>query len=263
MMKKAIFTVLLAGFFCFTSGQGTVRSPQGPIGSAASSSSGWNGSFTGNISGTHSVLSIQSKDSGFEGQIDASGYIYLLTGKIQGNRATGTLTDKVTGGTMEFEASLKDGIIDMKLQVPGQFGQVTELPVQFTRGSQPSTSTGQITNSGGGENIQRDRTLIGGWRNTESYTSGDFGMVSEIYMNIMADGTFTYGDGQIAGGDYNTSFDSGGNSGHSTGQWKTENQHVYINEGYGWQRYARYYVEGNSMLFTFDDGTKQLWERYR
>jgi hypothetical protein len=263
MMKKIIFSALLAGLFCISYTQGTVRTPQGPLGKAVSASSGWNGSFTGNISGTASILSIQPAGSGFEGQIDASGYIYLLTGSVQGNIANGKLTDKITGGTMDFAATLQGDILDMKLQVPGQFGQITEIPVQFHRGGQPSATTGNAIGNASEGNIQRDRSLIGGWRNTESYTSGDFGMVSEIYMNISADGTYTYGDGQIAGGDYNTSFESGGNSGHSTGQWKTENQHVYINEGYGWQRYARYYVEGNSMLFTFDDGTKQLWERYR
>ena len=78
-----------------------------------------------------------------------------------------------------------------------------------------------------------------------------------------ADGSYTYGDTEIAGGDQGSSFYSGGNSGHETGQWKTEKGVIFINEGYGWQSYAEYYVEGNSMLFTFSDGSKQLWERYR
>jgi hypothetical protein len=81
-------------------------------------------------------------------------------------------------------------------------------------------------------------------------------------MQINADGTYRYGDGQVMGGNSDLSFDSGQGSA-STGQWKTQGRVVYINEGYGWQPYANYIVDNNSMLFKFTDGSKQLWERYR
>ena len=29
----------------------------------------------------------------------------------------------------------------------------------------------------------------------------------------------------------------------------------------GWAPYARYYVEGGRMLFTFGDGSRQVWTR--
>ena len=45
------------------------------------------------------------------------------------------------------------------------------------------------------------------------------------------------------------------------GQWRTENKMVYINEGSGWTPFAKYYVEGNSLMFTFGDGSKQIWKR--
>ena len=54
---------------------------------------------------------------------------------------------------------------------------------------------------------------------------------------------------------------SSGGGDMTRGQWKTSNQTIYINEGYGWQPYATYVTDGGSLLMKFGDGSKQLWKR--
>jgi len=68
-------------------------------------------------------------------------------------------------------------------------------------------------------------------------------------MTIQQNGNSISGNINSGGGDV------------TRGQWRTQNGVIYINEGYGWEAYSGHYVEGNSMLLKFDDGSKQLWER--
>lgn len=88
-------------------------------------------------------------------------------------------------------------------------------------------------------------------------------MVSEKILVINPDGTFVLGDGRVVGGGGAGSFDSGGGGGvEATGEWRTENRIVYVRDPGGqWQPYARYYVEGSRMMFTFGDNSRQIWHR--
>ena len=111
-------------------------------------------------------------------------------------------------------------------------------------------------------NIQRDSYLVGLWRYTDSYTSGDFSMVTEKYMEVRMDGTYSYGNGKVAGGGNSGSFGSGGGD-VITGNWRTENGIIYIDEGgYGnWIPYSGYYIEGNSLMLKFENGSREIWNR--
>ena len=234
--------------------------PGGPLGSGSGQ---WPGSYNGNIYGTPSVLTLVVENASLTGKIDAGGYLYNLSGQVDGQGAGGKISDPNTGGEMQFSARLKGGRIDLDLIVTDQYGQENRVGLVFNRESTEAAGSPQKAAADGSEAaVQLDQRLIGGWRHTDTYVSGDFGAVSEWYMQLFANGTYRYGDGQMMGGDSNTSFDSGQGSA-STGRWKTEGDVVYINEGYGWQPYATYIVDSQSMLFKFSDGSKQLWERYR
>lgn len=113
------------------------------------------------------------------------------------------------------------------------------------------------------QNYQRDPALVGLWHYSDSYTSGDFSMVSEKYMEVRRDGTYSYGNGRIAGGGNSGTFDSGGGGDVINGKWRTENGMIYIDEGgYGnWIPYAGYYVEGNKLLIKFSNGSREIWSR--
>lgn len=258
-MKKFVHTIGLFGLSVCLLAQQT----GGPLGGPVQQNGVWPGSYQGSINGTNSVLTISLSGSQLSGKIDADGYIYDLNGIVSGNSCSGKLADNITGGSMEFKVGLKGNTLDLILMIPNEYGQVTEFPLQYSRSSGNQSAPGANPVQSSSSNEQRDPYLVGGWRHTETFSSGEFGTVSEWYMTINQDGSYVYGDAQIAGGGDGYSFNSGEGSGNETGRWKTENSMIYINEGYGWQAYARYYIEGSSMLFTFEDGSKQLWEKYK
>ena len=94
-----------------------------------------------------------------------------------------------------------------------------------------------------------------------SYSSGEYGFASQWKMLVNADGTYLYGDGRVVGGGPGIGGDTGGGGDVTRGQWRTQNGVIYTNEGYGWQPYAGYYVEGASLMLKFGDGSKQVWKR--
>lgn len=124
-------------------------------------------------------------------------------------------------------------------------------------------NAGENKNPVSRDKYQQDPILIGLWRYSNSYTSGGFSMVSEKYMEIRADGTYSYGNGRVVGGGNSGSFDSGGGGDILTGKWRTENRIIYIDEtGSGnWLPYSGYYVEGNSLMLKFNNGSKEIWHR--
>jgi len=110
--------------------------------------------------------------------------------------------------------------------------------------------------------VERDPVLVGVWSHSNTYNSGDFSATTRLNMQINGDGTYLYGKGNVSlGGAYQ------GNTGRSgdvtAGQWRTQGGVVYVMEqgGSQWAPHARYYVEGSSLMFTFGNGNRQLWNR--
>ena len=106
---------------------------------------------------------------------------------------------------------------------------------------------------------------MGAWRKTTSYTSGpEFGMVSDTFMTLRADGTFRHGDTNMAGGGSAGSVSSRGGDAVE-GQWRTQGQQLYVRTAPSdpWEHAARYYIEGNKLLATLPGGEKELWTRIR
>ncbi len=236
----------------------------GPVSSTGSSTpNAWDGNFNGNIAGTHSILSLTQKANQITGKIDAGGYVYNLQGKINGKNAQGQINDPQTGGSMAFQASLQGSTINLTMSGNGQ-----QFTVPFSKGANNQGSIGS-SQFGGNNNTANssvdpsklDQRIVGNWLYTESNSGGGFSFAAQWRLIIQPNGRYIYGDGKIAGGNGGISASSGGGEVQSQGQWKTENKIIYINEGAGWQAFARYYVEGASMMFTFGDGSKQVWKR--
>jgi hypothetical protein len=219
----------------------------------------WSGIYYGNIGGTSSTLSLQQQDNTVQGKIDAGGYIYSLTGNLNNNQLEGILVDSQTQGSMKCKGSIQAGTINLVVnnQNNGQSFQIT-----FSKNPENTNVANDMTSDKSGPgNVERDPGLIGNWLYTDSYTSGDYSFASQWRLIVNADGTYLYGDAKVAGGGPGVSGQSGGGD-YTRGQWKTQNQTIYINEGSGWQPYAGYYIEGNSVLMKFADGSKQVWKRY-
>ncbi len=217
------------------------------------------GKYFGKIGETKSILTLQQQGNNVTGKIDAGGYIYNLSGNLSNNQLEGDLVDPQTQGRMNCTGSFQKGVINLTVSNHNN-GQSFQMTFSKNQGDDnvSGSMNGDITNS---TTIERDPNLVGNWLYSDSYTSGDYSFASQWRLIVNADGTYLYGDAKMAGGGPGVSGQSGGGD-YTRGQWKTENKTIYINEGYGWQPYAGYYIEGNSMLMKFADGSKQVWKRY-
>ena len=228
--------------------------------------SNFQGQYFGNISGQSATLTLNRKGNFTAGEINVSGYIYKVQGSIQGTSLTGVFSDPNTGGQGNLSASQQAQNIILKIVLPGQY---QPLVLNFRRSgkSQENVARPLIGQNKTQTNInqipvQRDPALVGSWSKTDSYTSGEFSAATQFFLTIAADGRYRYGDGKFAGGIGGVSGTSSGGDAE-IGEWKTENRIVYIrqNSQQQWQPYARYYVEGYSLMFTFANGSREIWKR--
>lgn len=217
----------------------------------------WDGQFHGDIQGTPSTLTLQTNANALSGTVDAQGYRYTLTGTYQGQQASGKFTDPQTQGVLDFQAERnREGVVITLIESDPMSGQQQQFTMAFHQGAPPVAPTGMPDAV-----ASRDQRLPGLWSYTDSYTSGEYSFASQRKMQINPDGTYLYGDGRVVGGGPSSSVDSGGGGDVSRGQWKTEGDVIYINEGQQWQPYCRYYIEGYSLMLTFGDGSRQVWNR--
>lgn len=202
------------------------------------------GSYSGTIQGTPATLTVKRTGERITGTIDAQGYRYTLDGQVTGTRATGTLTDPSAGGSMPFEATASGG--DVKLVVTAQG---TRLEMDFKKptsgGAGGGGSPAPATKPGGGE--QRDSRLVGSWSYTEQLGDVQTGTALIVWrLAVRADGTFTYGNDRS----------------QTSGHWRTRGNTVEVSDDQiAWEPYARFTVDGGTMLFTLANGSKQLWKR--
>lgn len=254
----------------FTEGEqapGPPSSIGGPLG-ALGSSAGWVGSYSGSINNTPTTLTLQQQGDTVTGKIDSGGYLYELSGSAQGQTLSGTVRDPQTGGSFKLEGNRNGNALTLTLLVSDpNSGQTKRTSYQFQRGALAASKPGQNQSPNTSDpdaNVQRDSSLVGRWRNSESMSSGDFSMVTEKILVINPDGTYMMGDGRVVGGGGAGGFDSGGGGGvEAAGHWKTENRIVFSKEqgSSQWVPYARYYVETNKLMFTFGDGSREIWYR--
>jgi hypothetical protein len=250
----------------FTRSKGHVVAPGGPLagGAASGVQAGWPGTYSGSLNGTPTTMQLEENGGQISGSIDAGGYRYQVSGTSNVNAFEGQLFDPQTQGTLQCRGSLNGNQAQLVIVNTDQFtAQQQEVRLDFTRGTGGGATAGGAPGAGGSAGVagyERDPSLIGNWLYSESYTSGDYGFASQWRLIINADGSYLYGDAKVAGGGPGIGGQTGGGD-YTRGQWGTRNGTIYINEGYGWQPYAGYYVEGTSMLMKFANGSKQVWKR--
>ncbi len=234
-------------------------------GLSAQTTESWNGTFEGNILGITAKLIGQRSSAGWSATIDANNYKINLQGSIAELQSSGTMSDPQAGTSIPYEAVLNGKQIILKIEdINPNSGQMEKMEFAFTRiaeaeeknSDQPSLS---VTNNPANKS-NHDQNLIGTWRYTESYVSGDFSFATDWFLWVNTDGSFQYSDGRTAGGGPNASIDSGNGDVHNA-KWKTENKSIFVDSGNGWQFYAKYYQENNSVMLTFGNGKKQVWEK--
>ena len=222
---------------------------------------GWDLPYQGSIVGINATLTGKSTGTSWSGKIDASGYLLTLEGSLAGDQCTGTMSDPQTQAEAPFTALLDNrGITITIVDINPVTGQEEEMHFVFVKSSSLTPGTPAAILPTQGTNLL-DMTLVGTWRYTETYVSGDFSVATDYLMQFNADGIVYVTDGRSAGGGASSSFDSGAGDVHQ-GTWKTENKVLWLNDGQsGWQPYARYYTEPSRMMLTFADGKNQVWEK--
>lgn len=221
---------------------------------------GLNGRFSGQVEGVAAVTTLETKEGKLTGQINVDGYIYQLEAKANGNKATGQLTDSQNKAVLDCELILTEGktlTITLLVKDPAT-GQAQRVPLTFSRQGAKQEEAGADDQG----KVERDKAAVGVWRYTYTQVSGDFSIAVDTWMTLNADGTFRYGDSKAAAGGDAGTIDGGGAGEATVGTWMTKDKIIYAKEEGGhYEPFAKYYVEGDSMMFTFDDGSKQIWKR--
>lgn len=218
----------------------------------------WDGYFSGKLVGIESALNGQTTGANWNGAIDAGGYLFNLQGSIDAMNVKGTMSDPQTGTSIPFRASLSGNQLTIYIHDINPLSGVEEdMELVFTKSDQkPASSSSKPLEA----NVNIDQRLVGNWRYTNAYVSGQFSFATDYFMQFNPDGTMLWTDGRTAGGGPDISMDSGTGDVHSA-LWKIENKVIWLDGGNGWEYYAKYYEENGSMMLTFNNGNKQVWER--
>jgi hypothetical protein len=231
----------------------------------------WDGYFEGTLIGIQSTLTGKTTGSQWTALIDAQGYPLHLEGTISGRQCSGNITDPQNNSTLPFKATHSGIEITISVRDENPItGVMEDMEFIFVKGTPPSeqaTTQSSIQSSApptpavSVDASKLDQTVVGLWRYTDTYVSGEFSFATDYFMQFFANGVVYITDGRTAGGGPTSSIDSGDGDVHQ-GTWKTENKVLWLHDGTnGWQNYARYYAEGNSMMLTYANGFKQVWER--
>lgn len=220
---------------------------------------GFHGSFQGELNGSPVQLTLRQQGDAVSGEMVIEGYRYTLQGEVSDDALAGEFHDPTAGGSGEVQASWHGRELRFTLSVPG--GQALQMSFTAGRTAKAAPTAPQGTSPRSSKGAGGDPQLVGRWRYTETYTSGEFTAASDSFLTILPDGSYRIGEGALAAGDAGSSAVTSGGSGE-VGRWRTQGNIIYIQEGgAGWEPYARYYIERGTLMFTFANGKRQLWDR--
>ena len=212
----------------------------------------FDGDYIGQIQGTTTSLRLATRGNTLSGNANAGGYLYNLTGTVQGQHGSGRLQDPQNGAVMGFEAALRGDTLLLSIS-----GGVNDVTLQFQRQPAGSLNTGEIKDRPA-DHSNLDPVLPGEWMRSQSMSGGGIAVVTQERLRINPDGTFLMYDAKAVG-------PTGTHQGSETlsGQWRTEQGiiHVKVSGQPGWMPYGRYLVQGGSLMFTLADGSRELWQR--
>lgn len=209
------------------------------------------GSYTGSFDGNAVRAELREQGGVVQGTVVIDGYTYRVAARGSAGRASGELQDEA-GMRVPLVMTLDRGELGLAIYSQGQGSPATRIVL--SRGGKPART----------QAVEIDPTLVGRWRKTDAYASGDFSAASETNITLLPDGTYRYGASKLYGGGDAGSFGSEGGGGER-GRWRTADKLLYVwDDATGqWSAYARYYVEGNSALLTYGNGKREVWERRR
>jgi hypothetical protein len=226
--------------------------------------SDWQGQYSGLVVERPAILRAETNGDQWTSTIDIGGYIINLNGTINGSTCKGIANDPQTKTAVPFQAIKTKGRIVLTI-IDEDEATGADLKYDLTF---DAVNTSAETNENQEPAVpvsvdpaSLDQRLTGQWRYTSTYVSGDFTTATDYFISFESNGIAKYTDGRTAGGNMSGSFDSGSSDVHQA-SWKAENKNLYLDYGTGWQLHAKYAVDENNMMFTFNNGNKQIWEKY-
>lgn len=217
------------------------------------------GTYSGQFNGQPARATLTVEGDAVAGTLDVGGYVYRIQGQQQGAGAEGEMIDQDGRALQLSLKSANDRLTMLAQAVPGV--PLASVQIELTRGE---AGSGPAADGADAAEVELDSALVGRWVQRDSYTSGDFSLMNERRVTLSPDGTYRFGPGRVIGGGDAGSFDSGaGGANGDGGRWRTQGQVLYAMEygSMGWEPYARYYVEGNKLLLTFANGSREIWHR--
>jgi hypothetical protein len=226
--------------------------------SSTTHASSFDGDYIGQIQGTTTSLRLATQGNVLSGNANAAGYIYNLSGTVQGNHCAGQLQDPQNGAAMGFEAALEGDTLTLSIAFPDLYaGGFNNVTLQFQRRTAGSQNTAEV-DDGTTDQSHLDPILLGEWMRSQSMSGGGIAVVTQERLRINPDGTFLMYDSKAVG-------PTGTIQGSETlaGRWRTVQGiiHVKVSGQPNWLPYGRYIVQGGSLMFTLADGTRELWQR--
>jgi hypothetical protein len=208
------------------------------------------GTYHASVQGNTSVLKIEQSGQTVTCRLDDA----TIVGQLSGETVRGSVKDPESGVVAGNFTLTRKGeenlVLSITLRHP-ETGETLDVPpITYARGEPPPV------------NVTLDRDLVGRWRYTWTAVSDDITAATDTWLILKADGTYEYGYSKGgAGGAGGSIITDRGDA--STGKWRCENRILLYQEAgsSAWQGFARYYVEGEKMMLTYDDGSKKIWYR--
>jgi len=169
---------------------------------------------------------------------------------------------RVANVTMPVAITTADQRLDVDLSsASGEMNYAAGAAKEMLPPSCPPPAAAPTSTATNGTNEQRDPNLVGTWERQDSISSGDAFMSTKLSLLICEDGSFVHTVGDAVGGGGDWHGESKGDGSSTRGRWRTENSIVYTAESTDFQPYARYYLEAGKLMFTFENGKREVWYR--
>jgi hypothetical protein len=219
------------------------------------------GTFTGDFQGQAATFRLKEDGDRLQGTVAWAGVEAAVDGKVEGEKASGTVRHAATGLELRFEATLDEDRVDWVYTIDNPLGGPAQrVPLTLRREGAPK--------GGSSAKEGRDPRLVGRWV-TEVGGDGVTGntVTTRIPCVLNGDGSFEYGGGEslISLREYPGGPGSMGQTGPGAvqrGEWKSDGSVLYCKgQGGTWVPLGRYAFSGDSMVLYTEGGGKQLWTR--
>ncbi len=223
--------------------------------------------------GATSLSLIQAGGGAVSGSVTEGTIAMQLEGEIEEAMVSGWMSGQM--GRLHFHAEFVSGQLRFTIFPVGFDGEplhdmgqsvmfqrseeATQQPEPAAPGAAPA---GSQPGAGSADGIG-DPVLVGRWVKEDTTVDPQMSVTTQLIMELHADGSFVQYGGETAGGGAGFSFRSDEGEERDVGQWRAEENVIYV-RGEGlpqWTPCCRYYVEGDRMLITYDDGSREIWYR--